>query len=72
MNFCGVQEPYWRFGGAIYTLQDPSAPPFSFTGFFSPVDNDPSINRVKAGAGVPVLSDNSAGRFRAALRYAAR
>ena len=45
------ESPYWRFGGAIYTLQ---APPFSFTGFFSPVDNDPSINTVKAGAGVPL------------------
>jgi hypothetical protein len=28
--------------------------PFSFTGFFSPVDNDPLVNKVKAGAGVPV------------------
>ena len=42
------ESPSWRFGGAIYTL------PFSFTGFFSPVDNDPTINTVKAGAGVPV------------------
>jgi hypothetical protein len=29
-------------------------PGFSFRGFFSPVDNDPTVNRVRAGAGVPV------------------
>jgi hypothetical protein len=46
--------PGWSFGGAIYTLQDPGPPPFSFTGFFSPVDNDPVVNTVKAGAGVPL------------------
>ena len=44
------ENPYWNFDGAIYTLQAP----FSFTGFFSPVGNGPSINTVKAGAGVPL------------------
>ena len=32
----------------------PGAPPFSFRGFFSPVDNDPVVNKLKAGAAVPV------------------
>jgi hypothetical protein len=33
-----------------------NAPPttFNFTGFFSPVDNPPTINTVKAGSAIPV------------------
>jgi hypothetical protein len=32
----------------------PSAIPFSFTGFFPPVDNYPTLNTVKAGSAIPV------------------
>jgi len=35
--------------------------PFSFTGFFAPMDNFPTLNVVKAGQGIPVkfsLGDN--------------
>jgi hypothetical protein len=42
---------YWTFREATYTLQDS---PFRFTGFFSPVDNDPVLNMVKADAGIPL------------------
>jgi Tol biopolymer transport system component len=32
----------------------PVTPPYSFTGFFQPVDNLPTVNVAKAGRGVPV------------------
>jgi hypothetical protein len=31
-----------------------AAPPYSFTGFFSPVDNSPTLNDAKAGSSIPV------------------
>ena len=38
----------WNFG-----LSE-SLPPFSFSGFFSPVDNLPTLNKTKAASAVPV------------------
>jgi hypothetical protein len=39
------------FGGS---LSSEVAPPYAFSGFFSPVNNPPTLNVVKAGAAVPV------------------
>ena len=44
----------WNFG-----LSE-SPPPFSFSGFFSPVDNLPTINKAKAASAVPVKSASAA------------
>jgi hypothetical protein len=41
----------FRFPGA-WTVEE--VLPFSFRGFFNPVDNDPVVKRVKAGAGIPI------------------
>jgi len=54
-----ISEPFLfvqsgRNDGSPGTWTAVNTVPFSFRGFFSPVANDPAVNRVKAGAGVPV------------------
>jgi hypothetical protein len=50
----GVERPQGEAcdAGAFELEQAP--PPYAFSGFFSPVDNPPTLNVVKAGAAVPV------------------
>jgi hypothetical protein len=57
----GVGSEYlYPYGGqfdnvsAYGTWSIAPTPSFSFTGFFPPVDNDPVLNNVKAGAAVPM------------------
>jgi hypothetical protein len=39
---------------AFKTYVLPAAPPYDFTGFYSPVDNLPTFNKAKAGSAIPV------------------
>jgi WD40-like Beta Propeller Repeat len=45
-NSAADQEPAWT--------PIPAVTPFSFTGFFQPVDNAPTVNKAKAGGAIPV------------------
>jgi hypothetical protein len=46
-----LSTPYYTGSSATASL---SVTPFSFSGFFSPVDNPPVYNKAKAGSAVPV------------------
>lgn len=49
-----VFETGVRGGDGLVTITYAEPVAYSFTGFFSPVDNPPMLNTVKAGASVPV------------------